>query len=352
MVFEANKVNKNITNGMGAMVMLHSSCQAVIEDEIQQVTSPWYQTLDQELGAAENVVIDWRKNGFLYFKQDILAEIAQAGATFSRGRANIERIFGEIRSSGLTDTLRQQLITAMSALQPPVTNLSAQTEVYLVKLKRFQEDISIPHENMEATIAQVQMRETKLKAEIEAINQHLSNLKNQIAADRTVIAKAKEARKADIVETIFGVLLAPVTGGASLILAGIGVASIAEAEDKINKMQSQIVEYQGQIVSEQKELSDDEKIVTTLNALSMSTEFVLGDISNLTESLSALRVEWDVFNGELTGVIQKVQSAKTAADVAVQGAWFLAACKEWEAVSAFVINLQQRQISTSRIQVS
>ena len=43
---------------MGSILLLNSSCQAVIEAEITEVSSPWYDQLDRELGAAENLVVD------------------------------------------------------------------------------------------------------------------------------------------------------------------------------------------------------------------------------------------------------------------------------------------------------
>src|SRR5690606_40654466 len=110
-------------------------------------------------------------------------------------------------------------------------------------------------------------RSSDLKSQITEINQKIDNFKSQIKADREAIAKAKKAREKGIVETIFGVILAPITLGASLILAGIGVASIAEAESKISDMEKSISQYQKSIVSDQANLSDDQKEVTTLNSL-------------------------------------------------------------------------------------
>src|SRR5690606_5618063 len=122
------------------------------------------------------------------------------------------------------------------------------------------------------------------------INQKITNLQNQIKTDRKAIAKAKEARKKGITETIFGVLLAPFTLGASLILAGIGVASIAEADQKISEMEKSITKYQKSIVDDQVNLTDDQKAVSSLKGLLMGLSSVLSDMNLISESLQVLKV--------------------------------------------------------------
>ena len=68
--------NSEIDASIGSILLLNSSCQAVIEAEITEVSSPWYDQLDHELGAAENLVVGWRRSGVLYFQTDILDTIA------------------------------------------------------------------------------------------------------------------------------------------------------------------------------------------------------------------------------------------------------------------------------------
>ena len=206
----------------------------------------------------------------------------------------------------------------------------AQLGAYTDKLQTYQVDLEVPHHKMEATAAAIQAEAAKIQAEIATINEQIASLKKEVIADRNAIAKAKKARTDGILETIFGVLLAPVTGGLSLILAGIGVGSIAEAEEKIHSLQSTISRYQSTIVSDQQHLSDDEKQIATLSGLTISTEIALSDIAAINTALDDLRVTWGVLLGQLNKAASDVTSAQGVDDALVAQVWFDAACITWK----------------------
>lgn len=350
MPFNGNDSIEQIDTSMNSILMLNASCQAVIEAEIQEVESSWYEQIDQELGIAEDLVLDWRRSGVLYFQTDILDAVSASGDFFLSSQAVINTLF-TLLNEGFSAETKARLIAALQALQPPVQQLTDQVAVYLVKLRIFEMAMETPQSNMEITIAQVQAAEQQLQSEINIINLKIKELTTQIETDREAIAKARRERDAGIGETIFGVLLAPFTGGASLILAGIGVASIGEAEDLINNLQSQISDSQQTIANDQGTLSSDQKIVVTLNGLTMSTGLVLSDIGNINSALDSLRISWIVLNGELNGVLQQLGSATSAADTVVIQAWYDSACLQWNLIVDHVASLSNQQISTTRVMI-
>ena len=58
MAFSGATTKEQLNQSMNAMLLLHSSCQAIIEATIAQIDSSWYNTIVNELGAAEELVVD------------------------------------------------------------------------------------------------------------------------------------------------------------------------------------------------------------------------------------------------------------------------------------------------------
>ena len=334
MPFNAPQTNQQVTDAIGAMLLLHSSCQALIEASITPSDSPWYTILDQELGAAENLVVAWRQNGFLYFQQDILAQIITCGQAFLAAQAGIDGLFQQLESR-FTTKLQSQIVSAICLLETPVNGMIGQLQAYGLKLNAFQQAMQVPYAAMNTSIAQIQSQEADIQAQISSINAQIANLQQQVTTDRAAISKAKAARDGGIAETIFGILLAPFTGGLSLILAGIGVGTIAEAQEQVNQLQSTISGYQSTIAGDQQNLSTDQQQVATLNGLAMSVSLALSDIGAIQTALLALQTSWGVLDGEAQNAASDVQNAQTAAAAIVAQVWFDSACDTWQSIVTF-----------------
>lgn len=350
MQFSSETVIEQINKSMNVMLLLHSSCQAIIQAAIEPVSSPWYDVITRELGEAEDLVVDWRRSGILYFHEDILAEIAAYGQLLAGTRESVLSSLDELEQH-FTEEGKAQLRKMLAELASPVSRMSDQTDLYLSKLRTFEVNMQQPHSEMLKTIQEVQAQQADIQSEINRINSALDSLRKEIQADRAAIAAAKKARKKGIIETVFGIALAPVTGGASLILAGIGVATIAEAEDKIKKLQATLERIQQEISKDQKTLSHDKKIIAALRGLSLSTQMALDDMQLVDQSLDPLRTSWSMFEGELEGVIEKLANAGDAKSVPAIRAWFNAACKEWDAIASHTTDLAQRSISSSHVPI-
>jgi cell division protein FtsB len=350
MPFSSAATNAQIDDSLSAIALLNGSCQAVVEVEIQQVASSWYDVLDQELGAAETLVLGWRRSGVLYFDGDVLGAITTYGTSFADARPAIDALFASL-GNDFTAAGQAQLVGMLQALEPPLDTMASSIASYLAKLATFEESMLGVQDRMTTTVAQVQAQEADVQAQITAINAQIASLTAQVATDRQAIAKARSARTDGILETIFGVLLAPLTGGASLVLAGFGAVSIAEAQSDVDALQASIEGYQSTIASDQATLTDDQRTVVTLTGLTSSTQFVLDDIAGIGTSLDALRVTWTTFHGELGDIVTKLQDATTAAELVVAQAWYDAACAEWAIVVEHAGSLTGLPVTTTRVQV-
>ena len=223
----------------------------------------------------------------------------------------------------------------MLALQEPVATLQDSIKKYQSKLATFQSALSKPHHQMVVTANKIQSESKSIQAEITTINNEIASMKLQLIKDRKAIAKAKAAEHRGILETIFGVLLAPFTGGVSLILAGIGVGSIVGAEEKIHQLQTNISSSQKKIVIDQSHLSDDEKQIATLHGLTMSVDLALSDISDTLAALDSLSTSWSVLNGEIATEAANVTNSVDSKSALMSKVWFDASCAGWANIIQF-----------------
>ncbi|MGN6255612.1 MAG: alpha-pore-forming cytotoxin subunit MakE [Solirubrobacterales bacterium] len=345
--FDGKQVNAQLDAGLSGVAQLNASCQAVIQAEIEQVKSDWWEQLNQELGAAEKLVVNWRQGGALYFGSEVVGAVSRCASAFLDSRTPIEKLFEEL-AQHFDPAEKEQLVERLRALQPPVAAIAARIGDYLERLATFEREMSGVQQRMQTTVAEVQAKEAELESTIKSINAQIKQLSEQAQTAREAIAKARSERTAGIFETIFGIVFAPVTGGLSLVIAGIGVASITEAEGAISHLESQISGFQQTIAGDQATLSTDQQIVATLQSLTMSTGFLLKDLESIGHALDALRTTWVVFGGELKGVIEKLESASDAASLTAAHTWYIAACHEWQDVADHVAEITNLPVATDK----
>lgn len=340
----------HIAQSMNAMLLLNSSCQAIVQTYIAPSSSPWNQQVADELGDAQDLVRDWRLSGFLYFSQTILAGTTACGNAIMNAKPQIETLFAQL-AQNFNATTKQQLLTQLSNLEPQILSLNDSIGNYEDKLSSWNVQMSKVHDRLSQTIASIQEQESELQADIAATNAQIASMQKTIETDRQAIAKAKAARTRGIIETIFGVVFAPLTGGASLILAGIGVASIVEGEAAITALQSSITKAQSQIVSDQSHLNDDQKQVVSLQGIVASANLVMSDVNFIGESLDSLRTDWELLHQNLSDVITKITNATDASVLILSKVWFEASCDEWSSILDFVQSLQNAPTTTTHVTI-
>lgn len=339
MAFDASQTNQQISDSIGSMLLLNASCQALIEVSIAPSASPWYPVLDQELGQAQDLVVGWRQNGYRYFQDEILAQIDACAKAFLAAQPGIDALFKQLQGQ-FDSSVQARIVAQLNALRAPVQGMINAIDGYTTRLGDFERKLGQPYARMNTSIAQIQAQEADIQQQIASINQQIQQLQQQVQADRDAIAKAQAQKTRGFIETVFGVLLTPFTGGLSLILAGIGVATLAQAQEKVDALQATISQYQGTISADQQALSSDQQQVATLNGLSLSLSLALNDISSIDTALEALQVSWSVLAGELDNASGDVAKALDAQQAIIAQVWFDAACNSWRTIEAFVESMQ------------
>lgn len=343
-------VQGKITQSMNAMLLLNSSCQAIVETYIAPSASPWYQQVENELGDAQDLVRKWRESGYLYFSQTILSGTAACASSILASKDQIESLYTQLTTT-YSPSLKQSLISQLSGFGSQISALNNNIDDYEAKLKAWTLQISAVQNRLTTTVGAIQAQEADLQADIKSTNDQIASMQKTIETDRQAIAKAKAQRKRGIFETIFGCVLAPFTGGASLILAGIGVASIVEGEAAVNALESQIQTATSHIIADQAHLTDDQKQIVSLQGIVASANLLQSDVDFIGTSLDSLRTDWQLLSDNLTDQISKITNAENAQALIISKVWFDASCEEWSSILDFANSLQNMSVSTTHVSI-
>jgi hypothetical protein len=330
MSLDAANVNYQLSYSTSATANLKLSCQGILDTHIAPSDSQWYGTLNSELQQAQALAQEWQTQYDATLRSDVLTRVVQCGQAFLSARANISQLFD--RASSDPDGAKAGLQAALGTLKAQVQIISATVSSYETGLRGWGQRLNQVHDQMAGTIGRIQAQEDDLQSQIGFINSNIASLQAEIVKDRNAIAEAESQRTTGIVETIFGIIFAPVTGGLSLILAGIGVSSIAEAQGKVTAMENTINDYQARIVSTQQNLTEDQAQLVSLSGLTFSAGIALSDIDVASQMLDTVRTGWDGFSQEVGDVITKIANAQDARTIVVERAWFNAACNEWDLI--------------------
>lgn len=347
MSLSANNVNQQLSSSASATANLTLSCQGIVDTRIAQSSSPWYATLNSELQQAQKLAQQWLTQYATKLRSDVLTCVVHCGQGFSATRTNISQLFDQAAQN--PSGAKAALQTALSTLKGQTQMISQVVSTYETGLKTWGQQLRQAHDQMATTVGQIQAQENDLQSQIKAINTNISTLQAQIINDRKAISQAESQRTTGIVETIFGVLFAPFTGGLSLILAGIGVSSIAEAQSKVAAMEATIRDYQSRIVSAQQNLTQDQTQLVTLSGLTFSAGIALSDIEVAEQMLDSVRIGWDAFFQDMDGIITKIANAQNANAIIVEKAWFTAACDEWDLIVTGTQGLIGTPLSTRSV---
>lgn len=330
MSFNSVDINEQLSSSDRAAANLATSCQGIINTYIAPSDSTWYNTLHSELEQAQILAQQWQTQYSTQLKAEVLTCVVNCGQAFATQRSKINQLFDRA-SSNLGDT-KVELHTELNALKGSIQMIPMTVAHYEQNLRNWGRELELIHRQMADTIAQIQEQETNLKSQIDSINNSIASLQSQIIANRETIAQAKIEQAKGTVETMFGAMFAPLTGGLSLILTGIGASSIEEAEGKVSAMEGTIRDYHSRIVSAQQNLTQDQTQLVTLNGLTFSATIALNDIDVAEQMLDTVRTSWEAFFQEIDGVISKIADAQESNAIVLEKAWFNAACNEWDLI--------------------
>lgn len=109
-------------------------------------------------------------------------------------------------------------------------------------------------------------------------------------------------------------------------------------------MQHKINEQFDEISKDTARLKDDERQVLALQGLQMASNSAVSSLSTAGSALDRLKTQWQVFDGELKGVLKKLDSAEEALSTIAQGVFTEAAQTEWSQAMTTANALANRKL--------
>lgn len=300
----------------------------------------WFDGLQSKLDDAKEIASDWVTNIAPDVTGGVPVQVIDYGTTYSALSAKIQSIAKQHpNAQGPDDPHVKQVHDLVSALEQAVAGILTNAETTASTLAAWGTKIQQAHDALTTGATNIQSAETDLTTDITKMNTAISTLNDTIHKENLAIAGSAAGIGAGLLLLVAGIALAPETGGASLVVAGTGGALIIGGAVTWGIMQSKINAQFDEIASDQNELQDDQRQLVALQGLSSASSQSIQYTTDSSNALSDFRTSWTVFQGELQGVMSKLQSAESSLSTIVAGAFTAAANTEWGDATAFAQSL-------------
>lgn len=308
----------------------------------------WFDDLSSKLDEAKIHAKDWIDNIGPNITGGVPVQVIDYGTTYSAMTDQIMSIVqAHPNAQGATDPYVIQVHELVSALEQQVQTIITNAQATQKSLKNWGDLMQASHDALTTGAANIQSAESSLNADIQKMNEAITQLTNTIHEENIAIAASAGAIGLGLLLLVAGIALAPETGGTSLLVAGTGGVLIIGGSVTWGVMQHKINEQFDEIAKDQAELTDDNRQIVALQGLATSSNQAILYITDADNSLSDFRTSWTVFQGELQGVLSKLQSAEAALSTIVEGALTQAASKEWADATQFAQSLANAPVQVA-----
>lgn len=340
--------------GFLSLILITQACHGVLNTTF---TAPdpkpsWYDALSTHLDDAKTVARDWVDN----IAPSVTASVPQAvldyGTTYQAITAEIVSICqANPNASGADNQYVKQVQQLIGGLLGQITEILATVDTTSAQLKAWGDRLQTAHDNLSSGASSIQNAEVALQSDIDAMNTAIQNLNDTITQLNKYMMDAQIAVGVGIFLGVVALALAPVSGGASLVVGAVAVAGIVGGAVEWSKFQSEINSDFQQIAADQVEKSSDQAQIVALQGLATSANQAVGNMVQAESSLSDFRTSWAGFHDDLQGVINDLTKADKALSTLLEMAFTNAAANEWQRAIDFATTLQGTQINMPTAQM-
>lgn len=307
----------------------------------------WFDSLNGDLQAAQALAGQWVNQLGTEVSKTIPLQVINFGSTFTAASDAIIQIANSnptAQGANNPSVVEIREIIEQTLL-PPIQDVIKQMTSVSASLTQWGTQMQAAHDKLSTGSSTIQAAEIDLQGDIDKMNNAITSLHNEIDAENKAIAASAAAIGIGIFALVVGIALAPETGGASLLIGGgIGAAGIIGGAVTWGVMQHKINEQFDQIAKDQKEKADDQRQLIALKGLEMASKNAVSSIELATQSLSKLQTQWGTFQGELQGVVDKLNLADQAISTIVQKVFTQGAQNEWSTAIDTANNLVNAKI--------
>ncbi|HEU4777226.1 MAG TPA: HBL/NHE enterotoxin family protein [Telluria sp.] len=337
------------------LTLITQACHGIL-NTVLVAPSPkpaWFDDLQSKLDKAKANATQWIDNLAPGVTGGVPVQVINYGTTYSAFTAQIMAIVNaNPDAQGATNQYVLQVKALVAALEQSVSTIITNAETTSAALKDWGDLMQKSHDDLVTGATNIQSAETDLSVDIQKMNNAISTLNDIIHKENIAIAASAGGIGLGILLLIAGIALAPETGGASAYLvAGTGAALIIGGAVTWGVMQAKIDKQFKEIAADQKELGDDQRQLVALQGLASASNQSIQYVTDSTNALSDFRTSWAVFQGELQGVLTKLEAAESSLSTMVQGAFTAAAGAEWADATAFAQSLANAPVNVATKQL-
>lgn len=338
----SNDTNNKTATGFASLQIVTTSCHGVLNTQfIAPSPKPsWFDDLSGKLDAAKVLSNQWIDNIAPQMTASIPGHVIDYGTTYAALTDQIVALAkANPNAKGKDNPIVQQVLELVQALHDSVDTIITDVVATQAQLKTWGDNMQIAHDNLFTGAANIQSLQTTLQADVDKMNNAIKGLREMIDGENKAIAAGAAAIGIGLLALIAGIALAPETGGASLIIAGIGGAAVIGGAVDWGVMQAKINSQFDDIAKDQAELADDQRQLVALQGLSLAAGSAITSIATATSALSDVKVMWSLFQSELQGTMDKLNQTSDTLSMIVNEAYVLAAQNEWNLAMQFAQQL-------------
>ena len=352
---ESKDLNQKTWAGWSTLHIITASCLAV-ENTVFTAPDPkpdWFDALNSALVNAQTVAAHWVNDLSVDISKNVPTSIVDYGTDYAAFSAKIRSIAdAHPDATGKDNEYVKQVNTLIETLLSALNNILTSVDKVSEDMKNWGIQMQAAHKDLTTGAANIQAAEADLQADISKMNDAIASLHKMIDGENKAIAAAAAAIGIGIFALIAGIALAFVTFGAGVVVAGAGAAAIVGGAVTWGVMQAKINKQYDEIAKDQKELDQDKRQLVALQGLAQASNLCISSIANATVALADFRASWGVFQGELQGVITKLNSGEKSMSTLVAETFTDAAEKEWNLVMEFAQSLLDAKVDVQKHSMS
>jgi hypothetical protein len=338
----ATNTNSSTASGFASLQIVTASCHGVLNTQfIAPSPKPsWFDDLNGKLDAAKVLANQWIDDIAPKLTASIPSHVIDYGTTYTALTDQIVDLLNKNPTAkGKDNPVVQQVFALISALHDEIETIITDVIGTQEQLKIWGDAMQKSHDDLFAGAANIQSLQVDLQADIGKMNAAIQGLRAQIDAENKAIVAGALAIGVGLFALVVGIALAPVTGGASLIVSGIGGAAIIGGAVTWGVMQAKINGQFDEIAEDQNKISDDKRQLVALQGLSLAANSAISSIATATSALSDVKVMWTMFQNELQGTMDKLEKTDENLSAIVNKAYIIAAQNEWNLAVQFAQQL-------------
>lgn len=314
----------HVNSNQRVLVYCNAIVNTVISPPTPNAQANWYHPFMQNLATAQthatsyittlgptfwstipNLVITYGQsyqNGLTYVQQTCkTAEGASRDLTTAELQ-NIKAVFQQLDSqlTALMGAEGDSVLNAAAA--PTLKGVSSDLAAFTTNLISDNKNLTTGQNSAASEVGLLNSDETTMQGNI-------TNLNTEIQAYDKIIMESEIGIGVSIFITVIGIALAPVSGGASLVVTGVGVAGIAGSiagtvvySGKVQADQDKIAQDQSEIDTDKQQVNALNGIISTMSTLSGHNADAQNAVESMLDTFGGLQKETQTTINDLTGV--------------------------------------------------